>query len=143
MPVYFHTEDIAFRLKKSVQLKSWIKRVIKSEKKKTGNINFIFCSDEYLLTLNQKYLKREYYTDVITFNQSESTKTISGDIYISIDRVRENAVEHSKDDRPQTTEKELHRVMIHGVLHLLGYDDKKKNARDEMRRKEDECLKMM
>jgi len=143
--VYFHQEDVTYSLKKSTRLKSWIQGIIKLEKKKTGTINFIFCSDEYLLALNQQYLKHNYYTDVIAFDQSADKQAISGDIYISIDRVKENAIKHAKqttNNRIQTTDKELHRVMVHGVLHLLGYNDKKISSRKLMKMKEDEYLKM-
>jgi len=118
--------------------------VIQSEKKKTGNINFIFCSDEYLLSLNEKYLNHHYYTDVLTFDQSSDRQTVSGDIYISVDRVKENAVTHQKSEHQKAkTENELYRVMIHGILHLLGYDDKTPSAKKKMRAKEDECLKLL
>ena len=136
--IYFHSEDVSFRLKKSAIIKSWLRRVIHSHKKKTGNINFIFCSDEYLLVLNRKYLNHDAYTDIITFDNSTKAALIEGDIFISIVRVKENA-QHLKVD----FENELHRVMVHGVLHLLGYDDQKKSSQKEMRKKEDECLKML
>lgn len=136
--IYFHTEAIPFRLKKSAELKTWIQRIIKARKKTPGNINFIFCSDRYLLELNKKYLKHDYFTDIITFNQSDDERVISGDIYISVERVRENAAtaRHPADD-------ELHRVMIHGILHLLGYNDKSASEKKKMRQKEDEYLKLL
>ena len=145
MPVYFHTEAISYSIKNPVRIKSWIKQVIKSENKKTGNINFILCSDEFLLGLNQQFLKHDYYTDVISFDQSNDKQTISGDIYISIDRVKENAIntKQQKTNTRKVVEKELHRVMIHGILHLLGYDDKTIPKKKHMRAKEDNCLKMM
>jgi rRNA maturation RNase YbeY len=133
LPVYFHKEEITFRLKQPAMLKKWIQSVITTAHKKQGILNFIFCSDEYLLKINQQYLKHDYYTDIITFSQTDDAAIISGDIYISIDRVRENADENSFED-------ELHRVMIHGALHLIGYDDKKPANKKKMQRAEDAWL---
>ncbi|MDZ4844439.1 MAG: rRNA maturation RNase YbeY [Chitinophagales bacterium] len=133
MPVYFHKEDVDFVLNKSALAKWWIKNVISSFKKKSGNINFIFCSDNYLLALNKKHLNHDYFTDVITFDLSENLETISGDIFISIERVKDNAGGNS-------FENELHRVIIHGVLHLLGYSDKTPAKQKQMRKLENQCL---
>ncbi len=154
MPIHFHTEDVSYSLKNPLRIRLWVASVIASEEKKTGTINFIFCSDEYLLALNNQYLKHDYYTDIITFDQSDDKKIISGDIYISIDRVKENALakrhkrtlapdSRTTDNKQLTTNHELHRVMIHGVLHLLGYDDKRTGARKIMRKKEDMCLALL
>lgn len=138
--IHFHTEDIAFVLKKKTLLKSWIQETIKSKKRKTGDINFIFCSDTYLLAINKQYLNHNTYTDIITFDYSKGSQTqsISGDIYISIDRIKENATKYSK-----TKEEELHRVIIHGILHLLGYADKTKTAKEEMTKQENNCLRKL
>ncbi|HXH19480.1 MAG TPA: rRNA maturation RNase YbeY [Chitinophagales bacterium] len=143
--IYFHTEDVSFRLKNAARVKRWIQRVIQSEKKKPGSLNFIFCSDDYLLSLNRKYLKHDYYTDVLSFDFSNDERTVSGDVYISIDRVLENSAKFAKRKKSaslQANENELHRVMIHGVLHLLGYDDTTVSARKKMRQKEESCLMM-
>lgn len=133
MPVYFHKEEVDFIFEKPVRIKRWIKSVIASFKRKSGNINFIFCSDNFLLALNKKHLKHDYFTDVITFDLSEDSGTISGDIYISIERVKDNAGKGSFED-------ELHRVMIHGILHLLGYSDKTPAKQKQMRKLENQCL---
>lgn len=108
--------------------------MISRESKSCGDLNFIFCSDEYLLAINKTYLKHDYFTDIITFNYNEGD-TVSGDIYISTDRIAENAKE-----RNFPLELELRRVMIHGILHLLGYDDKDPASRAIMRAQEDFCL---
>lgn len=136
--IYFHTEDIPFTLKNKTRLKQWIIETIASKKQTTGEINFIFCSDAYLLSMNQQYLKHQTLTDIITFDYSKGQKNspISGDIFISLERVKENAATFSK-----TVENELHRIMIHGILHLLGYTDKTKADKQEMTRQEDKYLK--
>lgn len=137
MSILFDTEDIKFTLKNKTQLKQWIISVIKKKKRKTGEIVFIFCSDEHLLTINNEYLNHDTYTDIITFDYSKDNHLlpISGDIFISVDRVKENALKFSK-----SFEEELHRVIIHGVLHLLGYTDKTKKTKAEMTKEEDVCL---
>ena len=138
--IYFHTQDIKFSLKKKAFLKKWIISIIGKKKQKTGELNFIFCSDEFLLTINKQYLNHDTYTDIITFDYSQKNMqvNISGDIYISIDRVKENALKYSK-----SFEDELHRVLIHGTLHLLGYKDKTKIAKAEMTKQEDLCLAIL
>jgi rRNA maturation RNase YbeY len=136
LPVRFHTEEVAFRLRNKGGLRTWVKLVIAAQQKKTGSINFIFCSDEYLLNLNQRYLHHNTFTDIITFDNSMQPETIEGDIFISIERVKENALRLKIDFN-----EELHRVMIHGILHLLGFDDKKPSAKKLMRKMEDACLK--
>lgn len=138
--INFHNKDIKFTLKQKTRLKKWIISCIEKKKQKAGEINFIFCSDEGLLGINQHYLNHNTYTDIITFDYSKDTpkQAISGDIFISVDRVVENAKKFGK-----TKENELHRVMIHGVLHLLGYKDKNKAAKTEMTNQEDLCLKAL
>jgi len=138
--ITFNNEDIAFTLKNKTILKKWISSVIQQKKRKPGDINFIFCSDDFLLEVNKKYLNHNTLTDIITFDYSKEDpkQAISGDIFISIDRIKENAKKFSK-----TYENELHRVMIHGVLHLLGYTDKTKSSKAEMTRQEDACLKLI
>jgi rRNA maturation RNase YbeY len=109
--------------------------VITEEKKVLKNINYIFCSDEFLLEFNKKYLNHSTFTDILTFPDDSVSGRISGDIYISIDRIRENSEKYA-----QPFEKELHRVMVHGVLHLLGYMDKTKSQKETMTLKEDYYL---
>lgn len=133
--IHFFTEDISYSLKKKTLLKTWIKSVIETEGYRLEELNFILCSDEYLLRMNQDYLNHDTYTDVITFDNAEELKTIVGDIFISLERVRENA----KDLKVPPFE-ELCRVMIHGTLHLLGYLDKKKADKALMTSKEDTYL---
>ena len=113
------------------RVEEWIEQLISTEEKKTGNINYIFCDDEYLLKVNQDFLNLDYYTDVITFDYVKG-KTISGDIYISITRIKENAITLSDND----FERELIRVLAHGVLHLCGYKDKSEGDQKIMRAKE-------
>lgn len=112
-------------------LKLWLEHMIRSEEKKLGDINYIFCDDEYLLKINQDYLQHDYYTDIITFDYVKGKK-ISGDIFVSVTRVSENAPLLSK-----SFDEELHRVIAHGVLHLCGYKDKTEAEIKEMRNKED------
>jgi len=134
-PIQFFSEGIPFTLKNKTGIRKWLKVVIREEKKKPWYINFIFCSDEYLLDLNKTYLQHETLTDILTFPYQDATETISGDIFISIDRVKENAVEFRQD-----FEKELQRVMVHGVLHLIGYSDHGKKKKKIMTEREDHYL---
>jgi probable rRNA maturation factor len=136
MAISFSTDNISFNLKNKAALKSWIKSIAQKEKKETGNLNYTFTSDEGLLKINVQYLNHNTYTDIITFDYSEG-KIISGDIFISIDRIRENAEKFEV-----SFEEELHRVMIHGVLHLCGYKDKTKTDSDLMRKKENAALRV-
>ena len=135
MAILFSIEDISFNLKERNKIKQWIKKIVETEGKRLGNISYIFCSDEYLLVVNKKYLEHDTYTDIITFDYTENSEIISGDIFISIDRVKENAKEFKV-----AFEEELRRVIIHGVLHLLGYPDKKPNEEKIMREKENKVL---
>ena len=109
----------------------WIETLINSENKKLGDINYIFCDDDYLLKVNQDYLQHDYYTDIITFDYVKG-KTISGDIFVSLPRISDNASTLSKN-----FEEEFHRVLAHGVLHLCGYKDKTEVEQKEMREQED------
>lgn len=109
----------------------WLEDIILSEEKKTGEINYIFCDDEYLLKINQDYLQHDYYTDIITFDYVKG-KTISGEIFVSLQRISDNASTLSRD-----YEEELKRVLAHGILHLAGYKDKTEEEEKEMRRMED------
>lgn len=135
IPVHFFSEDLVFTLKQKTHVRNWIKFTITAEGYKLAELNFIFCSDPYLLTINQQYLNHDTFTDIITFDNSEVEKEITGDIFISIDRIRENAIKFKVP-----FEDELHRVIIHGTLHLLGYPDKTKAAKAIMTQKEDEYL---
>jgi probable rRNA maturation factor len=130
--INFFVEDINYTLKHKIQIKEWIKATIIAEGYKLSELNFILCSDEYLLRINQDYLQHDDYTDVITFDNSEGLKMIMGDIFISLERIKENAINFNS-----TTIRELCRVMIHGTLHLLGYKDKTVAAKKEMTAKED------
>lgn len=135
MAVEFFCEDVEKPRVKYVALKKWIKDVVEARGKTVGKINYIFCSDEYLLGINKQYLNHDYYTDVITFDNCEGNK-ISGDIYISVERVAENAQTYSTEDT------EIFRVIIHAILHLLGLKDKTEEDEKAMRAAEDECLAM-
>lgn len=136
--IRYFTEDISFIFKSKRACSKWIISVLHEEGilaiKKLSDISFIFCSDDYLLDLNRNFLSHDYYTDVITFDNSEQF-SFSGDIFISLDRVRENALVFN-----QTFIDELHRVMIHGILHLVGYDDISDLEQSIMRDKEDYYL---
>ncbi len=133
--IAFLTEDITFELKEKLKHKAWLKEAAKAEGFRIGELNYIFCSDVYLLDINQKYLGHDTLTDIVTFDNSEEPKMIEGDIFISIERVRENALKFD------TAESELKRVMVHGLLHLAGYKDKDKAQKELMTLKENEHLK--
>lgn len=133
--IQFFPEDVDFKLQHPRKTVNWIKKTIIQEGKTPGDINFILCSDEYLLKVNQEYLNHDTYTDIVTFDNSEEEDSIDGDIFISIDRVKENAIKFNK-----TEDEELHRVIIHGVLHLIGYGDKTKALKAQMRELEDTYL---
>ncbi len=135
--IRFFTEDIAFTLKDSNKLVTWVSGVINAENKIAKTINYIFCSDSYLLDKNLTYLNHNTYTDIVTFDNSESLEEVEADIFISINRVKENAVTLNV-----SFENELHRVMIHGILHLLGQNDKSDAEKKEMRKKEEACLSL-
>ena len=132
IPINFFTEDISFNLKQKGLVRTWIRNTIIAENHRLRLLNFIFCSDAYLLNINQQYLKHDTYTDIITFDNSDTEQEIAGDIFISLERIRENAKELDVNEKD-----ELHRVMIHGTLHLLGYPDKGKTAKALMTEKED------
>lgn len=133
--IHFFEEDIHFKLKDKNKVKAWIKATIESEGYQLEELNYIFCSDAYLLEINRQYLDHDTFTDIITFDNSEKEKVVTGDIFISIDRIRENA---AKFDTGLVNE--LHRVVIHGALHLLGYTDKTAASKKVMTSKEDHYL---
>jgi probable rRNA maturation factor len=143
MPIFFHLKNktkimisftslgISFSLKNKLLVRSWVKSIVNNEEKIAGDITYVFCDDEYLGSMNEKYLKHHTLTDIITFDYSEKGK-LSGDICISIDRIEENARSYKT-----SFYKELGRVMAHGVLHLSGYKDKTSEEKKIMRSKED------
>lgn len=137
--VHFYFEQKGFNLENRNQLKRFIESIFAKEKKRLSHINYIFCSDKRLLEINRKFLNHDFYTDIITFDLSEGRGT-EAEIYISIDRVRENA-----KNLGYSFKSELHRVIFHGALHLCGYGDKTKKEKEKMRKKEDlyliSCLK--
>jgi probable rRNA maturation factor len=135
VPVHFHFLKNDFSLVNRNKLKIFINTLFKKEKKSLAQINYIFCSDNFLLKINQDYLQHNFYTDIITFDLSERKNEIIGEIYISIDRVKENAQTFKS-----TINKELHKVIFHGALHLCGYKDKSIKEIKIMRQKEEEYL---
>lgn len=137
MAIHFYNERIDFKLKNKSKLKSWIKQIIELEKKTLGTINYIFTSDEELLKKNIQFLNHNTLTDIITFDYCEG-KHLNGDIFISIERVTENAQKFEV-----TFGEELHRVIIHGALHLCGYKDKTKLDAETMRKKENWALRKL
>lgn len=134
--VSYHFEDTGFVFKGRVRNNSWMRLVAESEIRRLGDINIIFCSDNYILDMNQKYLGHDYFTDIITFDYCQGD-VLSGDLFISVDSVRENA-----KDFGQEFQQELARVMVHGILHLIGYDDHTKSQQKQMRAKEDYYLSL-
>ena len=139
--VNFFQEDTTFKIKNKALLRNWIEQVVALEGQSIDQVNFVYCSDSYLLQLNRTYLKHNFYTDIITFdNNSVDSKShsIDADIFISIDRVRENA-----KNLHEVFYTELHRVMIHGILHLLGQSDKTKADKMQMRKREEACLSLL
>lgn len=135
MVTYFF-EDTDFKLKNKTKIKKWLKLVAESEVFSLGAVSVIFCSDNYILDINQRFLQHDYFTDIITFDYSEGEK-ISGDLFISVDSVRENSIEYETE-----FEEELHRVIVHGVLHLIGYDDHTDEDIRTMRSKENYYLSL-
>ena len=133
---YFNNE-VDFDFKSKLMIRRWIKNVAKHHSKRCGDINIIFCSDPALLEINKQFLGHDYYTDIITFDYCQGDK-LSGELYISIDTVKANAVEYEQEF---TTE--LHRVIIHGILHLIGFDDHSDEDIAQMRRREDQALALL
>jgi rRNA maturation RNase YbeY len=117
--IQFFSEDIDFTVKDKQKIRTWIAETIKAEGfKRVGELSFVFCSDAYLLEINKQYLNHDTFTDIVTFDSSEDEDVIAGDIFISVERIRENASKFSVSEKD-----ELNRVIIHGVLHLCGYYD--------------------
>lgn len=134
--IRYFTEDIKFEFKDKLSNNRWLRLVASSEVKKLGDINIIFCSDNYILDVNMKYLQHDYFTDIITFDYCEGN-VLNGDLFISVDSVRENA-SYFGTEFPD----ELKRVMVHGILHLIGYDDHSEEDIRVMRSKEDYYLSL-
>ena len=132
--IRFFYETTGFHFSNRNQLKLFLAKLFKKESTPLQSLNYIFCSDDYLLDINKTNLDHEYYTDIITFNLSD-TSAVAGEIYISIDRVRDNAL---NEDEPFI--RELHRVIFHGALHLCGFGDKTPKEQSEMRKQEDHYL---
>ena len=136
MAITFTTENTTFKLKNKTRIKKWIAEVLSRDGKSLGDLGYVFCDDEYLLQANIEYLNHDTYTDIITFDYVEGD-VVSGDMMISVDRVGENAQSFGVP-----FEQELHRVIIHGVLHLLGNKDKSEKDAAKMRRLEEQALKL-
>ena len=135
--INFFCEDIEFKVPQSRSTKTWLKSIATTEGFELNQLNYLFCSDEHILSINRQYLEHDFYTDIITFDNSEDEKVIEGDIFISIERVQENA-----KNLNQIFEVEFRRVLAHGVLHLCGYDDTDDSQEEMMRTKEDFYLSL-
>src|SRR5690606_5121891 len=135
--ISFFYEETNFTLPQANKLKAWLKSIIQREEFELELINYIFCSDEYLLSLNVEYLNHDTYTDIITFDYTEGVH-LEGDVYISVDRVNENAAQLNV-----SFNQEINRVMVHGLLHMMGYKDKSPSQKNQMRSKEDSCLSLL
>lgn len=133
--IRFFNEDVPYKLPKQQATRQWLKRQAEAEGYAVGELNYIFCSDEYVLQVNRDYLQHDYYTDIITFDQSEEEGKLEGDIFISIDRVADNA-----NQLGVSADQEMRRVLAHGMLHLCGYGDKTNEEEALMRTKEEEWL---
>ena len=133
--INFFSEKIKFTLKDKRKRRAWINEIARREGYQLKEINYIFCSDRYLLEINRTFLNHDYFTDIITFNNSEKKKELEAELYVSILRIKENAKEEGV-----SFEEELSRVMIHGILHLMGYKDKTKQQKELMRKKENSSL---
>lgn len=134
--IKFYSEKIRFKLPNPRKTTNWLKNVCLQENHKLDSLTYIFCSDEYLRVLNKQFLNHSTYTDILSFDYSDSRK-ILGEIYISIPTVRENAKNFQ-----QSFNIELRRVIIHGLLHFMGYNDKNSTQKAQMRRKEEACLSL-
>lgn len=133
--INFFNEDIDFRFKDRNKFKVWLKKVAEKEGFRITDLNYIFCSDQYLHKINLEYLNHDTYTDIITFDNSEDETTIEGDIFVSIERVTDNS-----DTLNTHFEEEIRRVVVHGLLHLCGYDDHSIDDKAEMRRLESDYI---
>ena len=142
--ISYNTEEISFNLSQKRLVSKWLKTIANNNGYQLGDLNYIFCSDEYLLEINKQYLGHNYYTDIITFDYSEDYEMIGkqrkvyGDIYISIDTINHNALEYGEG-----FDRELHRVIVHGLLHLIGFDDVTDELQKEMHHQEDFALTVL
>lgn len=147
MAITFHNADVQFKMKQSRKTREYIYNQVQKGKKQIKKIIYVFCSDEYLLDINRQFLKHDYFTDIITFPLNSDPDSLEAEIYISIDRVRENAFRFAIEGKKKGNnlqllfEQELLRVIFHGILHLLGFKDKTRNQQQQMRRLEDAWLK--
>ncbi len=137
LPINFFSEDIQYRIRNKKLLRLWVYNCIKEEGSELEEVNYILCSDNFLINLNMEYLSHDTYTDIITFQYNEGVEQLHSDIFISLERIKENAKQFK-----QRQLDELHRIMIHGVLHLLGYEDKTPVKKQEMTAKENYYLSL-
>jgi rRNA maturation RNase YbeY len=137
MAIHFFSEDVPIELHDKLRRKRWLKSLATTAGYRIQELNYVFCSDDYLFQMNVDYLNHDTYTDIITFDNSEKEYDLEGDIFISIDRVRENAKTHATDE-----DSELTRVLAHGLLHLMGYKDKSNEEASLMRKKEEEAIEL-
>lgn len=135
--ILFNSEDVSIPVVLDESTKSWISQIVSNSNKRIGTVNYVFCSDEYILEVNKQYLSHNYYTDIITFDYCKGD-IVSGDLLISLDTIQSNSQAFNTDYTS-----ELHRVMIHGVLHLLGYKDGTESEKVEMRFQEDTALSLL
>ncbi|GAB4001295.1 rRNA maturation RNase YbeY [Spirosoma daeguense] len=133
--IRFFNEDVPYKLPQKLAVRQWLKQEAEREGYTIGELNYIFCSDEHVLQVNRDYLQHDYYTDIITFDQSEEEGKLEGDIFISVERVADNAAQLG-----HAPEQEMHRVLAHGMLHLCGYGDKTDEEAAQMRAKEEEWM---
>lgn len=137
MPIHYYEQDVTAKLQQRRKLSAYLCALaMKHLEIKKVNLTYIFCNDEYLLTINKQFLNHDTYTDIVTFDLTESNDELVGELYISTDRITDNAKTHNT-----TYQEELHRVIFHGVLHLCGYKDKTEAHKKEMRKMENNCLK--
>lgn len=135
MPIQFFLSDTKITLKEKARLKLFIAGIFRKNQIKLRSLSFIFCSDQRILEINKAYLKHDYYTDIITFDLADPGNPVEGEVYISVDRIRDNA-----EIQQVTLKQEIHRVMFHGVLHLCGYKDKSARDKKKMTAEEDKLL---
>jgi len=133
--IYFSDQSAGFSLDHTPKIIKWLTQIANNEGYNVEKLNYVFCSDEDLLSINKQYLQHDYYTDIITFDLSEKEKSVYADIYISIDRVKDNAIQYEQEFLH-----ELLRVLSHGLLHLIGYNDKTPQQQTLMTKKENDCI---
>ncbi len=136
--VQFFYEEINYKLQSESKIGQWLKLCASKENKNISLINYIFCTDAYLIEINKQYLKHDYYTDIITFEYSENEASLTGDVFISVDRAKENSIKLN-----QNFESEIMRLLVHGLLHLMGYKDKEPQDKKMMTSKEDHYLSLL